>query len=153
MCNRFRSVVGKEWKPGDELPLELAGGETVQGVWAGFATREKLKWWLRQHGNQLAQGEEVAEVAERADDTREVIWGPVPRGARLIFVLAPPPPGKLYRLARMLTTAANENQVAYFRHGRYPVLGSLSGQGEIRDVAPQVLEVRDRPPPAQGELF
>jgi len=154
MCARFRSVVGKEWKPGQPLPLELVDGTPAEGVWAGFATREKLAWWTRQPGNELAQGEAVAEIAERADDSGEMIWGAVPEGSRLLFVVEPSPVGKNYRLAKMVTTAATAEQSAYFRHGRYPVLGKLRRDSSIEEIAPLA-----PPPPLlrkvaeQGELF
>ncbi|MDX2080526.1 MAG: hypothetical protein SFU53_07055 [Terrimicrobiaceae bacterium] len=152
MCSRFRSVVGKEWKPGDALPLELAGGQEVEGIWMGFATREKLAWWLRQPGNELAQGEPVAEIAERADDTKELIWGPAPPEAGLIFVLEPAPPGKDYRPAKMVTTAANEEQTAYYRHGRFPLLGRLETDGSLREIPP-AKPPPPTDPPKQFELF
>lgn len=155
MCNRFRSAVGKEWKPGDKLPLELVDGTPAEGVWAGFATEERLAWWIRQPGNVLAQGEEAAEIAERAGDTRELVWGAAPPNARLVYVLEPARAGKNYRLARMITTAANADQVLYFRHGRFPLFGTLLPDGSIQKIPPAKPPASPpvRPPPAQGELF
>lgn len=147
MCCRFRTKSGREWRPGEEVPLELAEGGAATGVWAGFATREKLEWWLRGPGNVLAQmREEVVEVAERADDTGEIQWGAAAEGTRLVFVLE----GSGKRLARMVTTRARRDQEAYFRHGRFPLLGVVE-QGRLREVeGPPAPEPK---PKAQGELF
>ncbi len=151
MCNRFRSVVGKEWKPGDALPLEFLDGTPAEGVWAGFATREKLRWWLRQPGNQLAQSELVESFAERTDDSGDIIWGPVSPATHFLFVVQPPLPGKSYQLARMITDEANPEQATYFRHGRIPLFGTLSSEGDIVEVSQDALP--PPPPKAQGELF
>lgn len=47
MCNRFRTV-NAEWRAGQDVELEVFGGEYYRGKWAGSATVEKLKkFWLR----------------------------------------------------------------------------------------------------------
>ena len=151
MPNLYRTSDGQERKPGTSLPLLLADGSMAAGIWAGSATEEKLDWWLRKPGNQLAQSEPVAAIAVKADNNGEIIWGDAPTGARLIFVLEAPPPGKSYRLAKMVTSAANPAQVACFRHERFSLFGTLKPDGIIRRIPP----VAPPPPahPAQGELF
>jgi len=53
----------------------------------------------------------------------EMIWGDAPPNARLFFVLVPEP-GKSYRLAKMVTTAATSPpQKAPFRHDRSALFG------------------------------
>ena len=151
MPNLYRTLDGLERKPGPPLPFQLADGSAIEGIWAGSATEEKLDWWLRKPGSQLVQSEPVAAVASKADDNSEIVWGDAPAGARLIFVLEAPPPGKSYRLAKMITTAASAAQTAYFRHDRAALFGTLQLDGTIRRISPLV------PPapkgPAQGELF
>ena len=112
---------------------------------------EKLDWWLRKAGNELVQSEVVAAIAVKADDNGEIIWGDAPAGARLLFVLEAPSPGKNYRLAKMVTTAATTAQIAYFRHERFSLFGALQPDGTIRKIPP----IAPPPPirPAQGELF
>ncbi len=99
MCARFKSK-GITRKPGDEIILETPEGE-VTGVWTSFAQEEKIDWWIRRAGNTLAQCP-VDEIAERADDTRELRWSKAPAGANLLFVVSPEIPGKIkpYRPAR-----------------------------------------------------
>ena len=151
MPNLYRTLDGHERKPGQPLPFQLASGALVEAVWAGSATEEKLEWWLRKAGSQLGQSEQVAAVASKADDDGEIIWGEAPAGAKLLFVLEAPPPGKNYRLAKMVTTAASPAQAVYFRHDRSSLFGTLQRDGMIRKIPP----LAPPPPlrPAQGELF
>jgi hypothetical protein len=151
MPNLYRTLDGKTRKPGTPLALQFADGSVVETVWAGSATEEKLAWWLRDSGGQLAQSEAVAAVAVKADDNGEIIWGDAPDDARLLFVLMAPPPGKHYRLAKMLTTAANPAQIAYFRHTRFCLFGTLMSNGIIQKTPPLPPPPRD--PSKQGELF
>jgi len=123
----------------------------VEGHWAGSAQDEKLEWWLRKPGSELVQSEAIAAVGSEADDDGELIWGDAPSGARLLFVLEEAPLGKNYRLAKMVTTAANAAQEAYFRHKRSALFGTLQPDGSIRKIPPP-----ETPPPrgpAQGTLF
>lgn len=152
MPNLFRTLDGKIWKPKDSLPLTLPDGTTVEGIWAGSATEERLRdTWLRPAGNQLTQSEMVAAVASKADDDDEIIWGDAPAGARLFFVLTAREPGKDYRLAKLVTTAATPAQSAYFRHDRASLFGELEPNGSLAKIPP--LTPPPPAPPAQGELF
>jgi hypothetical protein len=151
MPHLFRTLDGMERKPSTSIPLWLPDGSSVDGVWAGSATEEKLDWWLRKAGNQMVQSEPVAAVASKADDNGEIIWSNAPESARLIFVLEASPPGKNYRLAKMVTVAANRAQIASFRHERFAFFGMLQPDGSIRRIPPP-----EPPPsntPTQGELF
>lgn len=151
MPNLYRTLDGRERKPSAPLPLQLADGTAVEGIWAGSATEEKLDGWLRRPGSQLAQSEPVAAIASKADDNGEMIWGEAPANARLIFVLLASPEGKSYRLAKLVTTAANPAQIAWFRHDRFVLFGTLQPDGTIRKIPPVVPPTP--PNPAQGELF
>jgi hypothetical protein len=151
MPNLYRTIEGVERKPGTFIPFEFADGRAVEAKWAGSAKEENLDWWLRKPGSELAQSEPVAAVASKADDDGELIWGDAPADARLLFVIEAAPPGKSYRLAKMVTTAATPAQAAYFRHDRAALFGRLRADGGIQRIAPPA------PPqprgPAQAELF
>ena len=112
---------------------------------------EKLDWWLRHAGNELTQSEEVAAIAIKGDDTKEMIWGDAPAGARLFFVLEAQTAGNNYRLAKMVTTAANPAQRAYFHHERFSLFGRFKSDGSFDIIAP--LAPPPPRPPDQGELF
>ena len=152
MPHLYRTLDGLERKPSTPLSFLLADGSIIEGVWAGSAMEEKLDWWLRKAGHQLAQSEPVAAVAAKADDNGEIIWGDTPTQARLIFVLEAPAldkTGRPYRLAKMVTTAATSAQAAYFRHNRSSLFGQLQPDGTIHKISP--LTPPPPVPPAQGE--
>jgi hypothetical protein len=151
MPHLFRTRDGKQWRPSQPIYLTLADGTKVEGIWAGSAQEEKLAWWLRKPGNKLAQTDEVAEVGVKTDDTHEIICGVAPTSARLIFVVETSPPGKLYRLVKMVTTAANPAQMIHFRHERFALFGTLKPDGTISKFLP--LQPPPTMPPAQGILF
>lgn len=151
MPNFFRTHDGRARKASNLLPLTLPDGAIIEDVWAGSAMEEKLSWWLSRSGHQLTQSEEISKIASKADDNGEIIWGATPAGGRLFFVLLPPPTGKTYRLAKLVTTSATLAQAAYFRHERAALFGHLKPDGRIEKILPLV-----PPPPtpkAQGELF
>ena len=147
----FRTSDVGSGKPGEPIALTLADGTKVQGIWGGSAREENLKWRMSQPGNELAQTEQVSEVAVRADDNKETIWGAAPVGARLIFVLEPQLPGRNYRLAKMVTTASTPAQVLYFRHDRFSLFGNLKPDGTIVKIPPLMPPLPA--PPKQGQLF
>jgi hypothetical protein len=154
MPHLFRTRDGSLWKPSRRVPLTLADGTKLEGLWGGSAQEEKLKWWLRKPGHELAQTDEVAEVAVRDDETEEVRWGAAPVGARLFFVVEAPIVGKAggtYRLAKMVTTAATPEQIAYFHDERFSLFGNFDRQGNIASIPPLPPPPPD--PPAQRELF
>lgn len=154
MPNFFRTADGREHKAGQPFPLTLPDGTPIEGTWAGSAQNEKLSWWLQKSGHQLAESGEISAFACKAEDNGELIWGPAPKSARLFFVVEPLPPGKSYRLAKMVTTAATPDQLAYFRHSRAPLLGKFGSDGSVEEFTPDPLPKRPPPPPtAQGELF
>ena len=154
MHHLFRTLDGKLRKASQPLALTFSDGTKAEGLWGGSAQNEKLQWWLNKPGHDLAQTEEVAEVAVRDDETDEIAWGAAPRGARLFFVLEPPVTGKngeAYRIAKMVTTAANAEEVAYFRDTRFALFGALNPDGSITIIPP--LPPPPPKPPLQGELF
>jgi len=154
MPHLFRTRDGTLWRPRNSLSLTLSDGVKVEGVWAGSAKEEKLTWWLRKPGNQLAQTDEISEVAIRADDTGETVWGAAPGGARLLFVVEAPAPGKNYRLAKMVTTAATPDQVLHFRHERFSLFGSLKPDGTFTKIPPAPPSTLSLPVrPVQGDLL
>lgn len=151
MPNLFRTLDEKIWKPKDALTLTLADGAKVEGIWTGSAQDEKRNWWIGQPGNELTQSDEIAAVATKSDDTRELLWLDAPPHARLFFILQAREPGKTYRRALMITVAATAAQTAYLHHDRFSLFGRFRADGTIERIA-------SLPPPPprpslQGELF
>lgn len=119
--------------------MTLADGTPVEGLWAGSAQGEKLGWWLKKPGHDLAQSEEVSAVAIRGEHTDQLRWGDTPAGAHLFFVLLPPQKSKsghTYRLARMVTTACTPEQERYFDDLRFALLGKFAPKGKVAKIAP-----------------
>lgn len=135
MPHLFRLQDGELIKPGRPFPLTRPDASPVEGLWAGSATHEKIKWWLGKPGHELVQSAQVSEIGIKAEDDNELIWGDAPPGAHLMFVLLPAAPGKSYRLAKMVTTACTPAQTAYFRDKRCSLFGVLRSDGSI-DVIP-----------------
>ncbi len=109
MPHFFRTTDDTVWKPGKLFPRQLVDGSMVEGIWAGCAQHEKLGWWLKNPGNQLARSAEVCAIAIKGEDDGELRRGDVPQGGHLFFVIEPPKVGKSdesYRLSKMITIAA-----------------------------------------------
>jgi hypothetical protein len=153
----FHTLDGKLWELRQSVPLILADGTSVRGIWDGYAELENRSGWCDLPGNELAQSELIPEIAIKSDSTKEIRWGAAPPGARLIFNLEPPKvakTGEHYRLARMVTTTATPAQVAYFQHARFALFGRLRLDGHI-DTIPPLSPPLPAPPQYsdQGQLF
>ncbi|HWB06997.1 MAG TPA: hypothetical protein VG796_28500 [Verrucomicrobiales bacterium] len=145
------------WKPGHPFPATLADGRQAIAVWGGCARYETLQEkWLFTSSNELAQGPPISEVAITDEETGKTRWGPAPPGARLLFVLLPAVTGKNgqdYRLAKLVTTEATAEELAYFRDRRVALFGTLSPDSKIQVIPPVSPPPPDEPVPIQGELF
>ncbi|CAN5524843.1 hypothetical protein BH09VER1_BH09VER1_50700 [soil metagenome] len=166
MCKTYKAGQKRETvKAGQEIEFEPPGFEAfsdtritprLKGKWAGSATFDRLEtYWLskKRPGNQLVQiTEDVAEISETDRDTGEDIWAPAPHGTRLFFILEAPPPGKSYRLARLVTTKATAEQREFFRQENDSV--PLTGRVEAGQIIPFPLpNPPPRSPKPQAELF
>jgi hypothetical protein len=119
--------------------LTLADGTMVEGVWAGSAMIEKIKWWLAKPEHEIAQTDEVSEIAIKGETKKLLQWGDAPAGSRLLFILEAPVSvrgGNSYRLAKMVTTAATSEQERYFDSDRVCVFGALNSDGSIEQITP-----------------
>lgn len=157
MPHRFRTPDDTVWQTGRRFPLFLPDGKEIEGVWGGCAQHEKLDWWLRKPGHELAQSAVIAGIGIKGEDDDILRWDTTPEGARLFFVAAPPTvakSGQSYRLVKMVTVAATPEQFAFFRDERYALLGTFDAAGKISIMEPlRPPEPVPIPPPAQGELF
>lgn len=150
MPNAFRAIDGTLWKAGQLIPLTLPDGSVVTEKWAGSATEEKLAWWLRPSTeNVLAHTPAVAAIG--TDDGGEPVWADAPEGACAFFVITAPEPGKDYRLAKMVTTAASPAMAAWIGNDRFALLGTPRPNGGFVKVNPP--DPPEPPPRPQLELF
>lgn len=155
MPHQFRTTDGTDWKPRKPFPLQLPDGSMVEGIWAGCAQYEKLGWWLKKPGNQLARSAGVSAIAIKGEEDGELRWGGTPERVHLFFVIEPSTVGKSgesYRLAKMVTIAATPGQVAFFQDERFALLGNWDEAREI-SIVPPLVPPPAAPSPRQGELF
>lgn len=117
MCCAFIDPNGDLLRPGKAVAATGAAGDQHRLPWVGFARSEILAWWQRQ-GAQLVDIA-AARFAERAEDTREMIWDDLPAGRvirGLIDRRGPRP------LLKIVTRASTPAELARFRHPRMPLV-------------------------------
>lgn len=61
--------------------------------------------------------------------------------------------GQDYRLAKLITTEAIAEELAYFRDNRVALFGTLAADGKIQIIRPVAPPPPDDLQPIQGELF
>lgn len=168
MCKKYTTGQKREdsgeVRAGQEIEFEAVECEAFSGMritaklkgrWAGSATHDKLKsYWLSKRfpGNQLVQiTKDVTGISETDRETGEDIWAPAPEGTRLFFVLEASPPGRSYRLAKLVTVKARPEERAYFRQENDSV--PLTGRIENKEIVPVPLPPVPKRIIPQGELF
>src|SRR5262245_18286450 len=107
---------GRTIRPGRLVGVRREGGEVYQ-LWAGFARRDILAWWMRKGG-------ELVDIpadrfAERSDLDRQIRWEEIPQGF-VLRGLIDPNEGK--PLLKILTRAATQEEQVRYQHPRMPVV-------------------------------
>lgn len=127
MCNR---VVQKDKvvKPGERITVLLRGpgGEFELpfpgAVFAGPARQESRNYWVRREGAEKVIVPEVTRFGEKNQATDEQGWEDLPPGLAIEGLLLPQPPGKDYRLLKIVTQPATPEQFARLGNDRVPVV-------------------------------
>ena len=127
MCNRFVQN-GRVIKPGErtlvlmrgpggdfELPLDYA-------VFGGPAKSESRSYWTQREGAEPVIVPDVERFGEKNKATGEQGWEDIPPGSALEGLLLPTPPGKEYRLLKIVTQPATPDQIARLGNDRAPVI-------------------------------
>ena len=127
MCNRVVQK-GKVVKPGEKVVVLLKGpGATFalpfeDAVFAGPAKRESRGYWITREGAEEVVVPEITRFGERNKTTDEQGWEDLPAGSTLEGLLLPQPPGKDYRLLKIVTQPATADQFARLGNDRAPVV-------------------------------
>jgi len=126
MCNRIVQN-GREVKPGQRLIVHLRGpqGEyelPFEAIFGGPARSESRHYWIKREGAEPVIVPEVERFGEKDKTTGQQNYEDVPPGTSLEGLLLPPPPGKEYRLLKVLTQPATAEQLARLGNDRAPVL-------------------------------
>jgi hypothetical protein len=129
MCNRFVQK-GRVIKPGERTRVLLKGPGAIfelpfdDAVFGGPAKSESRNYWIRREGAEPVIVPDVERFGEKNKTTGEQGWEDVPPGTALEGLLLPQPPGKAYRLLKIVTQAATQEQIARLGNERAPVLNS-----------------------------
>ncbi len=127
MCNRFIQK-GQEVKPGQQATVLLRGpaGEFelpfAEAVFGGPARAESRNYWIKREGAEPVLVPGIERFGEKDQATGEQHWEDVPAGSALEGLLLPTPPGKHYRLLKVVTQAATAEQIARLGNDRVPVV-------------------------------
>jgi hypothetical protein len=93
-------------------------------VFGGPAKRESRNYWIRREGAEPVVVPDIERFGEKNKATGEQGWEDVPPGTALEGLLLPQPPGKGYRLLKIVTQPAKEDQVSRLGNDRAPVLAN-----------------------------
>jgi hypothetical protein len=112
--------------------LKRPGGEFLEpyygAVFAGPAKKESRGYWIGREGAVDVIVPEVSRFGEKNKATEEQGWEDLPPGSTLEGLLLPQPPGKDYRLLKIVTQPATPEQFARLGNDRAPIV-RLSVEG------------------------
>jgi hypothetical protein len=127
MCNRYVQS-GKEVRPGQRTLVLMRGpaGEFElpfeEAVFGGSARCESRNYWIKREGAVEVRVPGISRFGEKDKATAVQNWEDVPEGSSMDGLLLPQPPGKAYRLLKVVTQAATPEQIARLGNDRVPVL-------------------------------
>ena len=93
-----------------------------EAVFGGPARNESRDYWIKQEGAEPVIVPEIARFGEKDKVSGQQNWEDVPPGSALEGLLLPTPPGKAYRLLKVVTQQATPDQIARLGNDRAPVL-------------------------------
>jgi hypothetical protein len=126
MCNRVVQKGRGEVRPGQRAKVLMKGPGAYfeiesEGVFNGCARVEKTNYWIKREGAEPVLVPEVERFGEKHQITWQQSYEDVPPGTALKGLLLPPP-GKDYRLLKIVTQDATPEQFARWGNDRAPVL-------------------------------
>jgi hypothetical protein len=127
MCNRVVQK-GIIIKPGERIMVRLKGPGAEfdlpfgDAVFGGPAKRESRAYWKGVERAVEVVIPDVSRFGEKNKVTGEQGWEDLPAGSSLEGLLLPQPPGKDYRLLKVVTQPATPEQLAKLGNDRAPVV-------------------------------
>jgi hypothetical protein len=126
MCNRFVQK-GREVRPQQNATVLIKGPGgffelPFEAVFGGPARNESRNYWIKREGAEPVIVPDIERFGEKDKTTGRQNWEEVPLGTAMEGLLLPTPPGKEYRLLKVVTQCANSDQLARLGNDRVPVL-------------------------------
>jgi len=127
MCNRYVQS-GREVRPGQRTLVLMRGpgGEFElpfeEAIFGGPARSESRNYWIKRERAEPVIVPDISRFGEKDKATGVQHWEDVPAGSALEGLLLPTPPGKAYRLLKVLTQPATADQLARLGNDRVPVI-------------------------------
>ena len=127
MCNRVVQN-GVEIKPGGKATVLMRGpqGEYelpfTEAIFGGPAKNESRGYWIQREGAEEVHVPNVSKFGEKNKSTGEQGWEEITPGSLLQGLLLPRPPGKDYRLLKIVTQPATPEQLARLGNDRAPIV-------------------------------
>jgi hypothetical protein len=154
MCNRFVQK-GREIRPGQSAMVLMRGpgGEFEipfeDAIFGGPARSESRNYWLRREKAEPVLVPHIERFGEKNQTTGEQTWEDVPPDSAIEGLLLPQPPGKDYRLLKIVTQPATPDQIARCGNDRTPQISNFKSQiSNLRSAAlPPATAIAARPDP------
>jgi hypothetical protein len=103
--------------PGGEFELPFS-----EAIFGGPAKRESRGWWKRSEGAEDVLVPNVSRFGEKNKVTGDQGYEDLPPDSQLEGLLLPQPPGKSYRLLKIVTHPATPEQLQRLGNDRAPVV-------------------------------
>ncbi len=135
MCNRVVQD-GVEVKPGGRTMVLMRGPQGdfelpfTEAIFGGPAKRESRGYWKDREGAEDVIVPNVSKFGEKNQTTGEQGWEEIAPGSSLQGLLLPQPPGKDYRLLKIVTQPATPEQIARLGNDRAPVVNPPTNVGD-----------------------
>ncbi len=156
MCNRFVQK-GREVRPQQNATVLLKGPGGLfefpfEAVFGGPARNESRSYWIAREGAEPVIVPDIERFGEKDKATGQQNWEDVPAGTALEGLLLPTPPGKDYRLLKVVTQPATADQLARLGNNRAPILRSPVSS-DPKQTDPPIQTGLGFPHEEQTELF
>ena len=126
MCNCFVQK-GREVRPGQRTMVLMKGPGAEfeipfdEAVFGGPARSESRNYWIKREGAETVLVPDIERFGEKDKATGEQNWEEVPANSTMEGLLLPRPPGKNYRLLKVVTQPAAPEQIVRLGNDRVPV--------------------------------
>lgn len=94
----------------------------TEAIFGGPARQESRNYWIKREGAEEVLVPEVSKFGEKNKATGEQNWEELPPDSALEGLLLPKPPGKDYRLLKIVTQPATADQQTRLGNDRAPVV-------------------------------